>query len=156
MKKESLLLKIILFLVTLAIIAGWGFGTYGFTIVGFDFNNHYAYVFYNLAVGVFAAGIFLLITSYLCFHLLLAIDKNQFYSSLTSTRLAQISHLFVGISVVAILDLPALYVVADHTDAPGILLIGIIFAGVAITLTILTRLFSKLVTAALTLTNEEA
>nr|WP_260274647.1 MULTISPECIES: alkaline shock response membrane anchor protein AmaP [Pediococcus] len=96
MKKESLLLKIILFLVTLAIIAGWGFGTYGFTIVGFDFNNHYAYVFYNLAVGVFAAGIFLLITSYLCFHLLLAIDKNQFYSSLTSTRLAQISHLFCG------------------------------------------------------------
>ncbi|HBO47774.1 hypothetical protein [Pediococcus sp.] len=62
----------------------------------------------------------------------------------------------MGISVVAILDLPALYVVADHTDAPGILLIGIIFAGVAITLTILARLFSKLVTAALTLTNEEA
>lgn len=29
MKKESLLLKIILFLVTLVIIAGWGFGTYG-------------------------------------------------------------------------------------------------------------------------------
>lgn len=49
-----------------------------------------------------------------------------------------------------LLELPVLYVIADHADAPGILLIGIILTGAAIVISVFAALLEKLLASART------
>ncbi len=77
-----------------------------------------------------------LITIYHSFKLLLLIDRKSVISSQAVQSIRYIKYSMLTIAVIHILNLPYIYLVADKDDAPGVVLIALIFTTISISTTL--------------------
>lgn len=92
------------------------------------------WVKYPMYFGFYLSGTLCLYVFYQTFRLLRLFDKGQMKDSMTHGILKTIRWSSLSISFVYLMMSPVIYYVADHEDAPGILLIELIilFAWIAV------------------------
>ena len=91
---------------------------------------------------------------YQSFKLLNYIDNGTAFSKLSVKTLRNIKYCAGTLSLIYVAGLPFLYAVADVTDAPGILAMGLIITFAAFSIGIFAALLERLLGDAVTLKNE--
>lgn len=99
---------------------------------------------YPMYIGFYLSGVLSLYVFSQTFRLLRLVDKGQVKDSMTHGILKTIRWSSLSISLVYLMMSPVVYYVADHEDAPGILLIELIILFVWIAVASLSIIFSSL------------
>lgn len=126
MKKETIFLKIAVFLIGLPIFLLCIF-LFPWITNAATSSTKMAYVLYGILIIMYASAIPFFIALYQAFKLLTYIDRNEAFSELSVKALQNIKNCAAIISILYILCLPLYYIVAEADDAPGIIVIGLIF-----------------------------
>ena len=80
-----------------------------------------------ILIGMYLPAIPFFIALYQAMKLLVYIDKNKVFSSVSVKALKNIKYCSFIISSLYILGMPYIFYVADKDDAPGVALIGFVF-----------------------------
>lgn len=154
MKKETLLLKLAIVALTIPIIAicivlvprlSAGIANEYPAIAGFRIP---------FIIAVYATAIAFFNILYQAFRILALIEKNQAFSNDARTAIQYIKFSSLSIALIYSLTLPLFYFVADHEDAPGILVIGLILVFAALVVAAFAGVLQKLVNNALEIKSE--
>jgi hypothetical protein len=113
-----------------------------------------AYMKYPFLIGLSAAVIPFFIALYQAMRLLHYIDRNKAFSNLATTALRNIKYCAFAFSGLYATCLPAIYHVADKEDAPGLLVIGLIFVGVPLVLGVFAAVIQGLLQNAIDIKSE--
>lgn len=132
MKRETLILKIVVFLMAIPVLA---LCIFWLPVITGEAAQHYPR-FLPVCIVMYSSAIPFIFTLYQALRLLGYIDKNKAFSELSVTALKKIKYCAIIISILYLAVSPLLYSIAQLTDAPGILAIGlvIVFASFAIAL----------------------
>ncbi|KUO63597.1 MAG: hypothetical protein APF84_18725 [Gracilibacter sp. BRH_c7a] len=132
MKRETIFLKLAVFLMGLPVLALCIFGLPW--IANNPVNPDYAYILYPILTGMYVSVIPFYIALYKAFRLLSYIDKNIAFSELSVKALKYIKYCAITISTLYVVMMPFVYLVAEKDDAPGLIIIGMvpIFASMVI------------------------
>lgn len=91
---------------------------------------------------------------YQAFRILALIEKNQAFSHHARIAIQQIKFSALGIALIYSSTLPLFYFVADHEDAPGILVIGLVLVFAALVVAAFAGVLQRLVSNALEIKSE--
>ncbi len=86
--------------------------------------------------------------------LLKYIDKNKTFSTLMTRALKNIKYLAAAMSTMHVLLLPCVFVVADQEDAPGLVLMGMLFALAPLAISVFAALMQRLLQNAIDIKSE--
>jgi hypothetical protein len=111
MKKETLFLKVVIFIIGLPVLLLCIFWLPGF----------FGYLHFLIVAAVYGTAIAFYNALYQALKLLSYIDRNKAFSELSVTALKKIKYSAVVISGLYTVILPFLYPVAEADDAPGLL-----------------------------------
>ena len=103
-----------------------------------------AYAFYAILLAMYASAIPFFIGLYQALQLLKYIDKNQAFSALSLKALQRITYCAVAISVVYTVSMPFFYIWAEKDDAPGLIIVGMIFVGASLTVAVFAAVLQRL------------
>lgn len=134
MKRETLFLKAIIFLMAVPVLAVCIYG-----LSRFDPDSPYwaspelESLQYPLLIGMYAAMIPFFMALYQTLKLLSYIDKNNAFSELSVKALKNIKYCAFTIIILFTLELPVFYLLTKADDAPGVLMaMAVIFASLVI------------------------
>ncbi len=103
------------------------------------------FVFYGIIAALYAAALPFFYALYQAMIVINLIDTNNAFSKRSVKALKNITLSGVVISLIFAATLPLLYVWAQHDDAPGLIVIGMLFTGASLTVSafaaVLERLF---------------
>ena len=103
-----------------------------------------AYALYGLLIILYIAAVPFYFALYQALKLLNFIDKNQAFSKASINVLTKIKYAALTISAIFVASLPFFYVWAQNDDAPGLIVVGMIFAGASLTVSIFASLVQRL------------
>ena len=86
--------------------------------------------------------------------LLTYIDHSNAFSELSAKALKNIKHCAFTVSVILMATLPDFMRAADREDAPGVVIIGLIFVGASLTVAVFAAVLEKLVFSAIAIKSE--
>ncbi|KAB2329775.1 DUF2975 domain-containing protein [Cytobacillus depressus] len=134
MKRETLFLKIAVFLIGTPILALCIFLVPNIAKYSAELYPDIAYMKYLILIVLYSAAIPFYFALYQALRLLNYIDKNIAFSELSVWSLRKIKYCAITISILYAAGMPLFYLVAEIDDAPGIILIGlaVIFASMVI------------------------
>lgn len=90
-------------------------------------NNEFVNYVYSIVALIYVTMIPFFIALYQAFKLLIYIDRNQAFSDLSVVALKNIKNCAVVISICYVLGLPLFFLFGDKDDAPGVVVIGLVF-----------------------------
>lgn len=105
----------------------------------------HAWLFYTILTGIYVSVIIFLYGMYQAFRLLHNFELQDTFSVKTSLRLAKIKYAALAIAMLYFIGSPFAYIWADFEDAPGVLLIELIFLGLALAVTAFAKLAQSIV-----------
>ncbi|WP_232298624.1 DUF2975 domain-containing protein [Companilactobacillus ginsenosidimutans] len=97
-----------------------------------------------LGAGMYLAAIVFYLVLYQGYRLLKMIDHKSAFSNVAVQALRWIKIEAYTICGLMILELPIFYIFADRDDSPGMLLVGIVFAGAPLVIAIFASVLQKL------------
>lgn len=110
-----------------------------------DATSDYYTLSYVFLLGTCLAAIPCFIALYQSYKLLGYIDTNLAFSDLSVKALKVIRHsALVEFFICALGGLPFFYIVAEKEDAPGLIIIGMVIAGVAFIISVFASVLSRL------------
>ena len=142
MKRETLFLKIAIFIMGLSVIA--------LSIVGLIWlSSHpispgYAHLLYPAIIILYISVIPFVIALYKAFNLLIGIEKDIAFSKQSAKKLKGIKYCSIIICSLYVLIMPFVYLVADKDDAPGLIIFWMIPIFVSAVIAVFASLFQKL------------
>ena len=139
MKKETLFLKVVVFLIGISVLGLCIWLPWAATI-----DPEWADLPVPVFIGVYAAAIPFFVALYQVLKLLSYIDQNKAFSNLSVKALKIIKYCAIPVSLACVAAMPFLYHLAQTLDAPGILMLGLIFAFFTIVIAVLAAVFQKL------------
>lgn len=152
MKRETLFLKVVVFLIGLPILA---LCLLGLPSIAKEAAEHFpTYWVYPAIIGVYGAAIPYYFALYQAFKLLTYIDKNIAFSELSVKVLKTIKYCAITICILFSASLPLFYLVADADDAPGLLLIGLVINFAPIVIAVFAAVLEKLLKDAIDIKSE--
>lgn len=107
-----------------------------------------------IVIGLYATTIPFYIALWQTFKLLRYIDDNTALSNLSVQALRNIKHCAAVIAAFYVAGWPLLYPIADADDAPGLILIGGVIAGIPIVVAVFAGVLEKLLRKAISLKSE--
>lgn len=113
-----------------------------------------SYAFRFILAALYLAAIPFFYAVYQALNLLKYIDKNKAFSKLSVGALKRIAWCGVAIAVVFAASEPFLFVWAQHDDAPGIILFGMIVAGASLTISVFAAVLQRLLQNAIAIKKE--
>lgn len=150
MKRETLFLKIVLYLIVivtaLVCLFGLPWVTNGLKEQHSDLSYFVIVIYISVIPFIFALYQSLKILSY--------IDQNKAFSDLSVTALKNIKNCGVIISVLYALSMPFIYIIGDKEDAPGIILLGLIIVFASVVVSVFAAVLQKLLKNAVELKSE--
>ncbi|GGE56627.1 DUF2975 domain-containing protein [Priestia taiwanensis] len=154
MKRETLFLKIVVFLIGIPIL--------GLCIVilpelaGFyaKLLPNMAYLQYPFLIILYATAIPFFFALYQTLKLLSYIDKNIAFSELSVKALKSIKYCAVSLSMLYVLVLPFLYLLADADDAPGLIVLGLVVIFASMVVAVFAAVLQKLLKNAIDIKEE--
>lgn len=119
-------------------------------------NNLMHNTFYNwmFGSGLYFTALLFFIILYQALKLLHLIDKNEAFSTLSVKNLKNIKVSAYLAFLIYIVELPLFYLFADKDDAPGVVVIGIVFAGTALVIALFASMLQKLLSQAIKIKSE--
>ncbi|WP_088810301.1 MULTISPECIES: DUF2975 domain-containing protein [Listeria] len=154
MKRETLLLKLVIIVLCIPVLALAFVGLPRLIIGALQtFPNNQIFV-YMAFISIYLSAIPFFIAVVQAFKLLLLIDKNKAFSTLAVKNLTKIKFSAFLISGLYLLTLPLFYMAANITDAPGIIFIGIVVIFAAFIIAIFSAVLEKLLQNAISIKSE--
>jgi hypothetical protein len=146
-KVPTLFLKTVIFLIGWAVLALCVF-------LIFEIFTHDIGGYFPIVIGMVIAAFPFFVGAYHTFQLLNYIDSNTAFSSRSIQTLRTIKHCAAIISVMYTLGLPYIYYVAEKDDAPGVILLGLIFSFAPMIVAVFATVLQKLLQNAIDLKSE--
>ncbi|MFJ7920885.1 DUF2975 domain-containing protein [Lysinibacillus fusiformis] len=151
MKRETLFLKIAVFLMGLPVFA---LCIWVVPRVALDTGQHSPVLTIAALLGVYATAIAYFVALYTTIKLLSYIDQNIAFSELSVKALIKIKYCAIVISSVYVVGMPLIYYAAEVDDAPGLILIGMVIIGASFVVAVFAAVLQKLLKNAIDIKSE--
>lgn len=127
MKRETIFLKLAVLLIGIPVLALCIFGLPWIARDATESSFKMAYVIYGILTAIYVSVIPFFVALYQAFKLLNYIDTNKAFSELSVKALKNIKNCATTISILYMLSMPLFYILGEIDDAPGVILVGMIF-----------------------------
>ena len=117
-------------------------------------NSEFAYVLYGIVIVMYVSAIPYFIALYQAFKLLIYIDKNKAFSDISVKSIKKIKHCAITISGLHLIGLPFLITFAHLDDAPGVVLVGMLFIFAPMVIAVFAAVLQRLLQEAITIKSE--
>jgi len=144
MKRETLFLKIVVFLIGLPVLA----------LCIFGLPSLADYLHYPVLTGMYAAAVPYFFALYQTLKLLSYIDLNKAFSGLSVGALKNIKYCAIAISILYAGLTPLLIPIADQDDAPGVVALGLVITFAAMVIAVFAAVLQKLLKNAIDIKSE--
>jgi len=144
MKRETLFLKIVVFLIGLPVLA----------LCIFGLPSLVNYLHYPVLIGMYAAAVPYFFALYQTLKLLSYIDQNKAFSDLSVGVLKNIKYCAITISILYAGLTPLLIPIADQDDAPGVVALGLVITFAAMVIAVFAAVLQKLLKNAIDIKSE--
>ncbi|MCU7741320.1 DUF2975 domain-containing protein [Priestia megaterium] len=153
MKQSStIFLKISLFLMGAPVLALGIFGL--FYLANNTVNPDYSYILYPAVSIMYLSVIPYFLTLYQAFRLLIYIDKNKAFSSISVIALKKIKYYAIVISGLYVIMMPFVFLVADKDDAPGLIIVGMVPIFASLVIAVFAAVLKRLLQQAIDIKSE--
>jgi len=147
-------LKIAVILLGIPILALCIFGLPMLAKEAAESNSEFAYVLFTIVIVMYVSAIPYFIALYQAFKLLSCIDKNKAFSEISVKCLKTIKYCAITISGLYVVVLPFFFILGHLDDAPGAVLIGILFIFGPMVITVFAAVLQRLLQEAITIKAE--
>ncbi len=113
-----------------------------------------SYLYYFILGGLYATALSFFFALYQAFKLLNYVDNNTAFSELSIKALKNIKYSVLIISILYAIAMPVVYLVAEKDDAPGLIVIGMMFVTAPIVIAVFTAVLQKLLQNAIDIKKE--
>lgn len=151
MKRETLFLKIAVFLIGLPVLA---LCIWVVPRVALNTGEHSPVLTIVALLGVYATAIAYFVALYTTIKLLSYIDQNIAFSELSVKALIKIKYCAIIISSVYVVGMPLIYYAAEVDDAPGLILIGMVIIFASFVVAVFAAVLQKLLKNAIDIKSE--
>jgi hypothetical protein len=114
----------------------------------------YDYVMVGILTIMYASAIPFYIALYQTFKLLIYIDNNKAFSELSVRALKSIKKCAITISTFYVVGMPFFFIFAELDDAPGVVLVGLIFIFAPIVIAVFAAVLQRLLQEAIDIKSE--
>ncbi|MEK4756198.1 DUF2975 domain-containing protein [Priestia sp. FSL R5-0597] len=153
MKQSStIILKIALFLMGALVLALGIFGL--FYLANNTANSDYSYILYPAVSIMYLSVIPYFLTLYQAFRLLIYIDKNKAFSSISVIALKKIKYYAIVISGLYVIMMPFVFLIADKDDAPGLIIVGMVPIFASLVIAVFAAVLKRLLQQAIDIKSE--
>lgn len=111
-------------------------------------SSGFSYAIYTIFIGMYVAAVPYFVGVYKAWQLLNLIDKGKAFSGASVKVVQAISICAAIISGIYIVCLPFFYIWAQGSDAPGLVIIGMMLVGVPMIVAVFAALFQRLISEA--------
>ncbi|MGM0840080.1 MAG: DUF2975 domain-containing protein [Bacillota bacterium] len=152
MKRETLFLKIAVFLIGTPVLALCVFGLPWLAkdVAGWEL----AYLIYGILIVMYVSAIPFFVALFQAIRLLSYIDKNDAFSELSVKALKNIKYCATTISIVYVAGMPLFYLMGERDDAPGVIVIGMMFVFAPLVIAVFAAVLQKLLKNAIDIKSE--
>ena len=154
MKRETLFLKVVVFLIGIPVLALCIFWLPWLANRAPEMNPELAYLQYPVLIGLYATAIPFFFALYQTLKLLSYIDKNKAFSELSVKALKNIKYCAITISILCVVGIPLLFLMAQEDDAPGIVVLGLVITFASIVIAVFAAVLQKLLKNAIDIKSE--
>lgn len=154
MKSKTLFLKVAVILIGIPILALCIFGLPWIAQEITESNSGFPSLLYPVFLGMYVSAIPFYFALYQAFKLLSYIDRDEAFSILSVNALKHIKQCAALIGIIYGAGSPLFYVIADKTDAPGILVIGLVITFGSIVVAVFAAVLQKLLENAVEIKSE--
>ncbi|NOU75340.1 DUF2975 domain-containing protein [Paenibacillus sp. LMG 31458] len=154
MKRETLFLKVVVFLIGIPILALCIFLVPEIAKFAAELYPDHTYMKYLVLVDLYATAIPFYFALYQAFKLLSYIDKNKAFSELSVQVLKNIKYCAITISILYVVGMPLFYLIAEKDDAPGIIVIGMVMIFASLVIAVFAAILQKLLKNAIDIKSE--
>lgn len=151
MKRETLFLKIAVFLIGIPVLA---LCVWVVPRVALDTVEHSPILTIVALIGVYATAIAYFVALFTTIKLLSYIDQNIAFSELSVKALIKIKYCAILISSVYVVGMPLIYYAAEVDDAPGLILIGMVIIFASFVVAVFAAVLQKLLKNAIDIKSE--
>ena len=151
MKRETLFLKIAVFLIGIPVLA---LCVWVVPHVALNTVEHSPILTIVALIGVYATAIAYFVALFTTIKLLSYIDQNIAFSELSVKALIKIKYCAIIISSVYVVGMPLIYYAAEVDDAPGLILIGMVIIGASFVVAVFAAVLQKLLKNAIDIKSE--
>lgn len=152
MKRETLFLRMAVFLIGTPVLALGLFGLYW--LPNNPANPDYAHILYPIVAIMYASGIPFFMALYQAFRLLSYIDKNEAFSNISVKALKKIKYYAITISGLYVACWPFVFFVAELDDAPGLVIFGMVPIFASMVIAVFAAVLEKLLADAIDIKSE--
>jgi hypothetical protein len=154
MKRETLFLKVVIFLMSLPILALCIWGLPWLAKGMLETYPELSNVIYPLIMILYVSALPYYYALFQTFKLLSYIDRNEAFSDFSVKVLKKIKYSAITICFLYVVVLPLIYLVADASDAPGMILMGMGISFASLAVAVFAAVLEKLLKNAIELKSE--
>ncbi|UFU00049.1 DUF2975 domain-containing protein [Radiobacillus kanasensis] len=154
MKRETLFLKVVVFLMGLPVLALCIFLLPDIAEFFAELNPKLDFLQYPFLIGLYVTALVFFIALFQTLKLLSYIDKNQAFSELSVRALKNIKYCAITISALYVVFMPLIYLMAEVDDAPGMILIGMVIIFGCMVVAVFAAVLQKLLKSAIDIKSE--
>ncbi|WP_423409073.1 DUF2975 domain-containing protein [Heyndrickxia sp. MSNUG] len=154
MKRETLFLKVVVFLMGLPVLALSIFVLPEIAEFFAELNPTLDFLQYPFLIGLYVTVIAFFAALYQTLRLLSYIDKNEAFSDLSVMALKNIKYCAITISALFVVFMPLIYLMAEVDDAPGMILIGMVIIFGSVVIAVFAAVLQKLLKNAIDIKSE--
>ncbi|WP_155590777.1 DUF2975 domain-containing protein [Lysinibacillus cavernae] len=151
MKRETLFLKIAVFLMGLPVLA---LCIVVVPRVAMGAASHFPKTTFFAVIGAYATAIAYFVALYMTIKLLSYIDQNIAFSERSVKALINIKYCAIIISSIYVVGMPLIYYVAEVDDAPGLIIIGMVIFFASFVVAVFAAVLQKLLKNAIDIKSE--
>ncbi|WP_125566826.1 DUF2975 domain-containing protein [Companilactobacillus insicii] len=154
MKKETIFLKITIYVMALAMLAVCVIVAPHYLIGANNLLPNKPALTVLLGIGLYVTALLFYLVLYQALKLLNLIDHNSAFSKKSVTALKNIKHFAYAMCIIYILESPVFYIFAEKDDAPGVILVCAVLAGASLVIAIFASMLQKLLHQAIEIKSE--
>jgi len=154
MKRETIILKLAVFSIGTLILALCIFGLPLIAKDAAESSTKMAYVLYGILAIMYVSAIPFFLALYETLKLLSYIDKDKAFSELSVITLKNIKNCATAISILYVISMPLFFIVGEIDDAPGVILVGMIFIFAPMVIAVFAAVLQKLLKNAIDIKND--
>src|SRR3989344_8082858 len=143
-KSSTFFLRAVVVVIGLAVLALCIFGLPVIVREVFEYISDFAYLKYPTLASLYITALAFFFALYQALKLLSYIDENLAFSELSIQALKKIKYSALVMSGVYLLNMPIVFFLADKDDAPGGIIIGMVFACAPFVVAVFAGLLEKL------------
>jgi hypothetical protein len=154
MKRETLFLKVVIFLMAIPVLAVCIFVLPLIATLAGEINPELPSLEYLFLMVMYVTAIAYFVALYQALRLLSYIDKNKAFSELSVKALKNIKYCAITISILYVMSMPVILFMAELDDAPGFAALGAVITFGSLAIAVFAAVLQKLLQNAIDIKSE--